>query len=130
MRFSRSLLLALPALALAEEQVPLFDKLKGYLNKATAAVSSAIPAVSPLDAGAAKVAEHVVSPLTLENWQSVLTPSGSAIQSEGPEHWLVYITGGNVTCYGLCANATKAWNVSGLHRYMDGRERKRSNPCL
>jgi hypothetical protein len=113
MRFSRSLVLALPALALAEEQVPLMDKVKGFFNKATSIVSSAVPsAPSPVDAGAAKVAEIVVSPLNQENWRSVLTPSPASAVTDGPEHWMVYITGGNKTCFGLCGNATRAWNVS------------------
>jgi hypothetical protein len=114
MRFSKFALLAIPALAVAEEQIPLMDKVKGFFNKAQSIVSSAVPTVTaPVDAGAAKVADVVVSPLTLENWRSVLTPSAaSAVKSE-PEHWMVYINGGNKTCYGFCGNATKAWQVSG-----------------
>jgi hypothetical protein len=109
MRFSTSLLVALPALALAQEQVPLAEKLQGWLSQAQSYVSSALPsAPSPLDAGAAKVAKHVETALTLENWQQVLSADPSA---EGPEEFMLYITGGNKTCYGLCDNATKAWNV-------------------
>lgn len=105
------LVAALPALALAEEQVPLVDKIKGFWSKATAAVSSAVPAVpSPLDAGAAKAAEQIQHELTLDTWRDVLTvdPTASAPTTQD---WLVYITGGNTTCYGLCGNTTKAWNV-------------------
>lgn len=111
MRFSSTLVLALPALTLAEEQVPLVDKLKGFWNKATAVASSAIPAApSPLDAGAAKAAEHIQHELTVDNWKDVLTvdPTTSAPTTQD---WLVFITGGNVTCFGFCGNATKAWNV-------------------
>jgi len=112
MRFSSSVVLALPALALAQEQVPLADKIKGWLNQAQSFVSSAVPSVpSPVDAGAAKVAEHVETSLTLENWQSVLSADPSATTA-GPEDFMVYITGGNKTCYGLCGNATEAWNES------------------
>ncbi|KAF2090204.1 hypothetical protein K490DRAFT_35539 [Saccharata proteae CBS 121410] len=112
MRFSQSLLIALPAVALAQEQAPLADKVKGWFNKATSYVSSVAPAApSPVDAGAAKVAELVVEPLTLENWHSVLAPTAAA-SADGPEEWMIYVTGGNATCYGLCGNTTEAWNRS------------------
>ena len=112
MRFSSTLLLALPAVALAEDQIPLFERVKGFLNKAKDAVTSAVPAApSPLDAGAAKVAAAVQHELTLENWKDTLTldPRASAPTTQD---WLVYITGGNTTCYGFCGNTTKAWNNS------------------
>ncbi|KAF2470648.1 uncharacterized protein BDR25DRAFT_225292 [Lindgomyces ingoldianus] len=112
MRFSSALLLALPALALAEDQVPILDKVKGYLNMAKDAISSAVPAApSPLDAGVAKVASKVQHSLTTENWKQVLTvdPTASAPTTQD---WMVFITGGNVTCYGFCGNASKAWNES------------------
>ncbi|EOD52460.1 hypothetical protein UCRNP2_725 [Neofusicoccum parvum UCRNP2] len=112
MRFSKTLLVALPALALAEEQVPLAEKVKGWFNKAQDYVSTAIPAVqSPINAGASKVVEKVVANLTLENWRDIVAPSASAA-SQGPEEWLIYITGGNKTCFGLCGNTTEAWNKS------------------
>lgn len=116
MRVSSSLLLALPALALAEEQVPLMEKVKGFFNKATAAVSSAIPAVpsAPVEAAAgkaaSKAAEAIQHTLTVENWREVLTVDPTA-STPTTQEWLVFITGGNNTCFGLCANATKAWNV-------------------
>lgn len=112
MRVNSLLVLALPALALAQEQIPLGEKVKGWFNKATSYVSSATAAIpSPLDAGAKKVAEHVVHVLTLENWKNLLVPSQSATASD-PASWLIHITGGNKSCYGLCGNATQAWNVS------------------
>ncbi|OCL12518.1 hypothetical protein AOQ84DRAFT_285019 [Glonium stellatum] len=112
MRFSSTILLALPALVLAQEQIPLGEKVKGWINKAQSYVSSAVPAVpSPMDAGAAKVAKRVEHILTLDNWKSVLIANPSTTAA-GPEDWMVYITGGNKTCYGVCGNATKAWNES------------------
>jgi len=112
MRFSTSLLVALPALALAQEQAPLAERLQGWLNQAQSYVSSALPSTpSPFDAGAAKVAGHVETAVTLENWQQVLSADPSATTA-GPEEFMLYITGGNKTCYGLCDNATKAWNGS------------------
>ncbi|KAF2760551.1 hypothetical protein EJ05DRAFT_536640 [Pseudovirgaria hyperparasitica] len=111
MRFSSTLVFALSALAVAEEQAPLADKVKGWFNKAQSYVSSAVPAPSHLiDAGAAKVASAVVSPINRENWKTVIRPTSAL--SEGPEEWVVYVTGGNTTCFGRCANATKAWNES------------------
>lgn len=112
MRVSASLVVALSTLAVAQEQNPLNDigdKLKGWFEK----VQSYVPAApsAPVDAGAAKVAEVKTVPLTLENWRETLTPSASAM-SEGPEEWMVYITGGNKTCYGMCGEADKAWNES------------------
>ncbi|KAF2460455.1 hypothetical protein BDY21DRAFT_165689 [Lineolata rhizophorae] len=120
MRFTRSLLLALPALALAEDaQVPLMDKVKGWFNKASSIIPSSMSSMSssvapaaetPVDVTAARIAEYVVTPLTLDNWNDVLAPSADG--GEGPEDWMVYMTGGNATCYGLCGNVTKAWNES------------------
>ncbi|KAF2689753.1 hypothetical protein K458DRAFT_414005 [Lentithecium fluviatile CBS 122367] len=109
---SSSLLVAFSALALADEQVPLVDKLKGWFNQATAAVSSAVPAVpSPADAVRGKVAEQIQHELTLENWKETLTADPTA-SAPTTQEWLVFITGGNTTCYGFCGNATKAWNTS------------------
>jgi hypothetical protein len=116
MRFSSTVVLALPALAAAEQQVPLLDKVKGFFNKATAAVSSSIPAVpsAPIkaatDKAAANAAAAVQHTITLENWKEVLTVDPTA-SPPTTQDWLVFITGGNNTCFGLCGNATKAWNV-------------------
>ena len=111
MRFAQSLLVALPALAVAQEQVPLADRVKGWFNKAQNYVTESVPAVTaPVDAGAAKVAEVVVEPLTLENWRSVINSSNVATV-DGPEEWMVFLTGGNKTCFGLCGNVTEALNV-------------------
>jgi hypothetical protein len=99
MRFSSTILLALPAVAVAEQQIPILDKVKGFFNKATAAVSSSIPAVpsSPINAATDKAASK----------------AAAAIQHPITQDWLIFITGGNSTCFGMCGNATKAWNVSG-----------------
>jgi hypothetical protein len=119
MRVSSSLLLALPALAVAEEQIPLLDKVKGFFNKATAAVSSSIPSMpsmpsAPIDSATNKAAANAAAaiqyPLTLENWKEVLTVDPTA-SPPTTQDWLIFATGGNTTCFGLCGNATKAWNV-------------------
>ncbi|KAL1605319.1 hypothetical protein SLS60_004867 [Paraconiothyrium brasiliense] len=113
MRPSSTLFFAFAASAIAQDQVPLLDKLKGFFNQATAAISSAVPAApsAPVKAASGKVAESIQHELSLENWKDVLTvdPTASAPTTQD---WLVYITGGNATCFGLCGNTTKAWNAS------------------
>lgn len=92
--------------------MPLFEKVKGFLNKAKDAVTSAIPAApSPLDAGAAKVVTSVQHELTAENWKDTLTVDPT-VSAPVTQDWLVFITGGNTTCFGFCGNVTKAWNTS------------------
>ncbi|EON64697.1 hypothetical protein W97_03930 [Coniosporium apollinis CBS 100218] len=113
MRFSTSLALTLPVLAAAEQQVPLADKVRGWINKATNYVSAAAPSVTgnPIKAAAGKAANAAVHDLTLENWRSIVKPSPAAAH-QGPEEWMIFLDGGNKTCYGLCANASAAWNVA------------------
>lgn len=117
MRFASTTLLVLPALGVAAQQVPLLDKIKSYLSQATAAVSSAIPSTpsSPVEAAENKVAASVASfvqhRLTLENWKEVLTVDPTA-SPPTTQDWLIFITGGNSTCFGLCGNVTQAWNAS------------------
>lgn len=112
-----SLLLALPALATAQ-QIAFVDQLKGWFAKASSTISSAIPSAAssisvpdPVASGAAKVASIKVEHITLENYKSVLQP-GAATASPGIEEWMIFITGGNKTCYGLCGYSEKAWNES------------------
>ncbi|KZF19935.1 hypothetical protein L228DRAFT_285330 [Xylona heveae TC161] len=108
MRFSASFLLALPAIA-AAEQIPLGDTVKSWFNKIQPQVPE--PVASPVQAASAKAADLAVTPLTLDNWQSALTPSVSA-ESSDPEEWLILITGGNKTCHGFCDVIEKSWNKS------------------
>lgn len=124
-----ALLLALPALALADDQVPLggfFDKLKGAAKDAVNAASSYIPSGSaipdPLDAGAAKVAGRVVKKLHLNDWRDVVKPTLGKTQGNEPEHWMIYLTGGNKTCLGFCDTADAAWNVCACFRPIPGIE--------
>ncbi|KAJ5669453.1 hypothetical protein N7462_010523 [Penicillium macrosclerotiorum] len=115
MRFT-SLITLLPALALAQEQVPLADRVQGWFNKAKAYVPTAVPA-DPIEKMAEKVAEKRVTDVTMQNWQSILTPA------EQEQDWLVFVTGGNKTCFGRCEHAEKAFKVS-LTRLMDHIEGK------
>lgn len=103
MRFT-SLVAFLPALALAQEQVPLADRVQGWFNKAKAYVPTAVPA-DPIVKMAEKVSEKRVTPVTLQNWQGILTPASHA------QDWLIFVTGGNKTCFGRCEHAEKAFNV-------------------
>lgn len=101
----------------AAQQVPILDQVKGWFNKATHAVSSAAPSVSsvpvanPVDVAAAQVASLEVDRLTLDNVKQLLVP-GAATASPGIENWMLFITGGNKTCFGLCNHAETEFNKS------------------
>lgn len=109
------LILALPALAVAQQQIPLVDQLKGWFAKATASVSTAVEKAThasipdPVAAAAAKVADLKVERLTVANHMDVLLGSDAA---PGIETWEVFVTGGNKTCYGRCNRAETAFNES------------------
>ena len=116
MHLSYSLSLALPALAAAQAQKPLFqsvvNKVEGWLGVTESYADSAAPAVSaatkdPVGSSAAKVAAIKVTPLTTSNWESVLTPEPSG---PSPQEWMVFVSGGNKTCGGHCAHVEKVWN--------------------
>jgi len=105
MRFTSSLVALLPAVALAQEQIPLADRVQGWFNKAKAMIPTAVPA-EPMVKLAEKVSEKRVTPVTLDNWQSILEPASDA------QDWYIFVTGGNKTCFGRCEHAEKAFNVS------------------
>jgi hypothetical protein len=115
MRYS-SAILALPALALAQDQIPLADKVRGWFKQAQEYIPSSIPSVipDPVDAGASFVAEQYIHELNLTNWKEIVAPSVDAATT-GPEEWMIFLTGGNATCYGLCGNVTKEWTVRRCH---------------
>lgn len=110
------LLLALPVLSTAQ-QIPFMDQVKGWFAKASETISSAIPSApsmsipNPVASGAAKVASLKVERLTLENHDKLLKP-GAATASPGVEEWMIFVTGGNKTCYGMCQRAEEAFNES------------------
>ncbi|KAK3675006.1 hypothetical protein LTR78_004939 [Recurvomyces mirabilis] len=116
--------LALPALASAQNfpQFPIIDQVtnqvKSFLGQATASASSvagqiptSVPIPDPVGYGAAKVAAVNVERLTLENREELLKP-GAATASPGIETWMVFVTGANLTCFGSCERAERAWNES------------------
>lgn len=109
MHISSTFLVALlPALITANDQIPLKEKAAGWLDKAKAYVSSATPDLpNPINAGAAKVAELKVEKINLRNYQRKLGP-----KLDGEEEWMIYMTGGNKSCFGRCDRADLAWNVS------------------
>ena len=106
MRLSTALLLALPAIATAQQQKPLGENLQSWFEKAKSYIPSG--AKEPVAAGAAKVAGKNITPLTTDNWQSVLSPASS--KSNSPEEWMILVSGGNKSCYGQCARVEKAFN--------------------
>ncbi|KAI9717073.1 MAG: hypothetical protein M1812_005008 [Candelaria pacifica] len=109
MLISSTIAFTLPALAVAQQQKPLGATVQDWYSKAKSYVPSA--ASAPWSAGAAKAAEHNVVPITLQNWRETLTPNPMA-STEAPEEWMMFVTGGNKTCYGQCGKVEKAWNES------------------
>ncbi|EAU39550.1 predicted protein [Aspergillus terreus NIH2624] len=108
MRFIH-LLPLLPALAAAQEQVPLADRVQGWFNKAKSYLPTAtpvIPAVEKIVEPKKVLHEKTVTPFNLTNYQSILEPSAE------PQDWLVFVTGGNKTCFGRCGRAEKSFNES------------------
>ena len=114
MRYSLLPLLALlPAATIAaaadDQQVPLKDKAAGWFDKAKSFIPSGIP--NPIDAGASAVAARKVERINIRNWQRKLSP-----KLEGEEEWMVYLTGGNKSCFGRCGDVDLVWNVcSSIH---------------
>ncbi|RAL04011.1 peptidyl-tRNA hydrolase 2 [Aspergillus ibericus CBS 121593] len=112
MRFIQVVAL-LPALAVAQEQVPLADRVQGWFNKAKSYLPTATPVVpaavvEKVVEKAVKIQEKTVTPFNVTNWQSFLEPSSE------PQDWLIYVTGGNKTCFGRCGRADKSFNESVL----------------
>ncbi|KAI1954551.1 hypothetical protein LOZ59_004839 [Ophidiomyces ophidiicola] len=115
MRLSTTLVL-LPALVAAQNQFPFAEQLQGLIEKAKSFLPTAVPVVEPPQPSKApppvvpKRKKNVAS-VTLENWESLLAPVTADASKEARE-WLVYVTGGNKTCYGHCGEADKAWKES------------------
>ncbi|KAI4182301.1 MAG: hypothetical protein L6R41_006066 [Letrouitia leprolyta] len=112
MRLTAILLaVALPLTATAQQQKPLTETLQSWFEKAKSYLPNNVAAPAPIASTAAKVASTNIVHLTNENWKSVLKPSTSD-PFQGPETWMVFISGGNKTCYGRCAGVEQAWNKS------------------
>ncbi|DAA74474.1 TPA_exp: Uncharacterized protein A8136_3441 [Trichophyton benhamiae CBS 112371] len=104
-----STLILLPALAAAQEQVPFAERLQGWFNQAkellpTPKVPQAVaPVTTPAPPKAAVVKPKTVSQFNPDNWRDILTPQSK------PQEWLIFVTGGNKTCFGQCGQANRAW---------------------
>lgn len=112
MRFAP--LVVLPALAVAQEQFPFAEQLQGWFDKAKSLLPAApaVPTSVPVAAVPPKVVpQKTVTPVTVDNWQSLLGPI-PADSAEPSQEWLIYVTGGNKSCYGQCAKSDQAWKVS------------------
>ncbi|KAL1585609.1 hypothetical protein WHR41_05995 [Cladosporium halotolerans] len=112
-----AVVLALPALSVAQ-QIPILDQVKGWFAQASETVSSAIPSApsvesipNPVDAATAKVADVQVQRLTIDNHKELIKP-GAATATPGIEEWMVFVTGGNNSCFGMCQRAESAFNGS------------------
>ena len=114
-----SVLLALPALSTAQQFPfldPYIEQVKGFFAQASSTVSSSVSSVAPssfsvpnpVASGAAKYADLKVERLTLDNHKSLFQQRTTA----GIEEWMIFVTGGNGTCFGLCGHAETAWNES------------------
>ena len=98
-------LLALTGAAVAQQGQPgMMDKLNAWVANFKLQISNLVP--SSIDAGASAIAGQVVQPLTLQNWKAHVGP-----KPHEPEEWLVFITGGNKTCFGRCDHVDATWNV-------------------
>ncbi|EER24914.1 hypothetical protein D8B26_007487 [Coccidioides posadasii str. Silveira] len=114
MRLSSTLVL-LPALAAAQNQFPFAEQLQGLIEKAKSFLPTAPAVATPPEQSAAPPVvpkrKKDVASVKLSNWQSLLAPVPADASQEARE-WLVYVTGGNKTCFGRCGPADKAWNES------------------
>lgn len=102
-----SILLLLPALAVADDQKPFIDIAKGWFEQAKSYIPTAVPSISPLDAGASVVAANKVEKININNYKRKLGPS-----PDGPTEWLIMVSGKNESCFGGCDSVNLKWNVS------------------
>lgn len=113
MRLYTSLLLVLLALVAAQTQKPLRENVQAWFEKAKSFIPTG--ATDPIASSAAKVAARSITPLTKENWRTELSSSSPhATQGEGPDTWMVLISGANKTCFGQCDKLEVAWNESAV----------------
>ncbi|OKL60262.1 hypothetical protein UA08_04789 [Talaromyces atroroseus] len=110
MRFS-SLIALLPVLVAAQDQQYAFnDQVKGWFDQVKSFIPQAPVAPESVQQTAqkstAKIAEKTTTQITFNNWKDVLEPSTE------PQEWLIFLTGGNKTCFGRCLRAEHAYNDS------------------
>lgn len=102
-----TVLAALPALAAAQEQIPLLDRFQPYIDRVTEFGRTL--AGSPGTGGSKTTPHPAVTELTLENWESTIR-NGGKHPAGNIEPWLIYVTG-NKTCHGDCLKTDAAWDV-------------------
>lgn len=102
-----TVLVALPALAAAQEQIPFLDRFQPYIDQATEFGRSFSGSSG---VGGSKTTAHpAVTELTLSNWEETIRHGGKH-PAGNVEPWLVYVTG-NKTCHGDCLKTDAAWDV-------------------
>jgi hypothetical protein len=97
----------LPILALTGAslvQAGPMDQVNAWFDNLKTQLSNAIS--SPVDAVSASIAGQVVQPLNMQNWKSHLWP-----KPDEEQEWLVFMTGGNKSCFGRCEHVDRVWNV-------------------
>lgn len=114
MHLTHLLALTLPALTTAQDiQKPLIEQATSFFASLLGSLPTTVPSVppslkSPLAATTSKISALTITPLTISNYETVLTPDPSS--SKSPQEWMVFITGGNKTCGGHCARLEREWN--------------------
>jgi hypothetical protein len=107
MRFSTSVLLALPLLAVAESPFGEYKaKFQNFLSSFGASLPSQEKAAGS-EPVAAKIAPKKMAILTLENWKDTLYAPVAA-DATTPVEWWVLLSGGNKTCFGMYISITCA----------------------
>jgi len=110
MRLSISALLlsSLVSSAIAADQVPFADRAQGWFDKAKSYIPSEAGSVpDPVEDAASAIGAKKFEKINSRNYERTLRP-----KLEGEEEWIVYLTGGNKSCFGRCDRANAAWNVS------------------
>ncbi|KAI1614763.1 PTH2 family peptidyl-tRNA hydrolase [Exophiala viscosa] len=103
-------LLLLPVLV-AAEQASFQDQAQAWFDKAKAYIPGNVPSTSnipnPIEPIAAKFADLSVEKINIRNWQRKLSP-----KPDTEEEWMIYMTGGNKTCFGRCDEVDEVWTES------------------
>lgn len=92
----------------AQNQIPLKDKASDLWNNVKSYIPSASESTTS-DAADIITSAYPVEKINVRNYQRKLAP-----KPDGEEEWLVYMTGGNKSCLGNCADSDLAWIVSKL----------------
>lgn len=139
MRFSSSILLAMPIAAFAAEpevqvegEESLIDGYKAKFNNFLGSFGGKAATKTPEQVERYS-AEHTpageaLSVLTLNNWKDTLyssLPEGATTSEE----WWIFITGGNKTCNGFCDKAEAAYNTTAI-AFAEETETKTPNMAL